>query len=142
MQNGGRTLTVVAEALEAQLQRVRLVYVRGWHQWELYTDAQEKALIVLEASLRELCVRSLGGDTCAVSGIDSTGAALSLWDRTIAAAYSCELGHVGTNAERYSRFMSQTAEQCESLRGQPGAPVDLVKALDEWNYVTYTRPRG
>jgi hypothetical protein len=38
--------------------------------------------------------------------------------------------------------MGATALQCESLRGQPGAPEDLVKALDEWNYVTYSRPRG
>jgi hypothetical protein len=65
-----------------------------------------------------------------------------IWDRTIAAAYRCGLGKAGTNAERYARFMSHTAEQCERLRGEPGAPADLVKALDEWNYVTYTRTRG
>jgi len=35
--------------------------------------------------------------------------------------------------------MSCTAEQCERLRGEPGVPADLVKALDEWNYVTITR---
>jgi hypothetical protein len=85
MQKESRTLTVVPEAIEAQLQRARLIYVRGWHQWELYTEALEKALMVLEASLRELYVRSLGDAACLVSGTDSTGQARSLnvspdWD--------------------------------------------------------------
>jgi len=60
-------------------------------------------------------------------------------DGKIAAAYGCRLGRAGTNGGRYVRFMSCTAEQCERLRGEPGVPADLVKALDEWNYVTITR---
>jgi hypothetical protein len=65
-----------------------------------------------------------------------------IWDRTIAGAYGHSLGAAGTNAGRYLGFMRQTAGQCERLRREPGAPVDLVKALDEWNYVTYTRRAG
>lgn len=65
-----------------------------------------------------------------------------IWDGKIAAAYGCRLGKSGTNAGRYARFMSQAAEQCERLRAESGTPTDLVKALDEWNYVTYTRQGG
>ena len=64
-----------------------------------------------------------------------------IWDRTIATAYRCRPSTAGINAERYVRFMTQTAEQCERLRLAGDAPADLVKALDEWNYVTYTRAR-
>ena len=62
-----------------------------------------------------------------------------IWDDKIAAAYGCRLGKAGTNGRRYVRFMSCTAEQCQRLRGELGVPADLVKALDEWNYVTITR---
>ena len=62
-----------------------------------------------------------------------------IWDRTIAAAYRCSLGTRGTNAPRYVRFMQVTAAQCAELERADGAPIDVVKALDEWNYVTFTR---
>jgi hypothetical protein len=63
-----------------------------------------------------------------------------IWDRTIAARYGCSVGRAGTNGARYVRFMSMTADQCSALRGLADVPSDLVKALDEWNYVTFTRP--
>jgi hypothetical protein len=62
-----------------------------------------------------------------------------IWDRKIATAYRCGLGKAGTNGDRYVRFMSHAAEQCQRLRAGHRGPADLVKALDEWNYVTYTR---
>lgn len=62
-----------------------------------------------------------------------------IWDRTIAAAYGCGLGSRGSNAARYTRFMAATGEQCRVIAGSPGAPEDLVKALDEWNYVRLSR---
>lgn len=62
-----------------------------------------------------------------------------IWDRAIAAAYRCGLGKRGTNAPRYVRFMHATAEQCARLEHGSDAPRDVVKALDEWNYVMFTR---
>lgn len=62
-----------------------------------------------------------------------------IWDASIAAAYGCGLGRRGTNASRYVRFRQLAANQCARLSAQPGAPRDLVKALDEWNYVHITK---
>lgn len=62
-----------------------------------------------------------------------------IWDRTIADAYRCSLGVRGTNAPKYVRFMQVTATQCAELERAGSAPIDVVKALDEWNYVTFTR---
>lgn len=62
-----------------------------------------------------------------------------IWDRTIAGAYGCGLGTRGTNAPKYVRFMQVTAAQCAELERAGGAPIDVVKALDEWNYVMFTR---
>ena len=62
-----------------------------------------------------------------------------IWDRTIAAAYGCGLGNRGSNAARYVRFMAATGEQCRVIARLVGAPLDLVTAIDEWNYVRVTR---
>ena len=67
-----------------------------------------------------------------------------LWDRAIADGYGFALAKIGGNAENYWLFMRKTQEQCEQLRGQcqarPGELVpNLLKALDEYNYCTYTR---
>jgi hypothetical protein len=62
-----------------------------------------------------------------------------IWDRAIARAYVSELGPRGSNALRYLSFMRATAAQCRALAGVAGAPTDLLKALDEWNYVTFSR---
>ena len=62
-----------------------------------------------------------------------------IWDRTIASAYSCGLGNRGSNGARYLRFMQITADQCRMLEQDPAAPTDLLKALDEWNYVRFTK---
>jgi len=59
-----------------------------------------------------------------------------LWDRAIAKAY-----HVNLNqgaADGYISFMRITQEQCRVLTEQ-GAPwPDPLKAIDEYNYCTYT----
>jgi hypothetical protein len=44
----------------------------------------------------------------------------------------------GQNATRYLMFMSITAAQCRIFAHRSDAPNDMVKALDEWNYVTIT----
>jgi hypothetical protein len=62
-----------------------------------------------------------------------------IWDRRIASRYVGELGPRGRNAARYVAFMTNTAAQCLALHAQVAAPIDVVKALDEWNYVRITR---
>lgn len=62
-----------------------------------------------------------------------------IWDRRIASRYAGELGPRGRNATRYVAFMTNTAAQCSALHAQAAAPDDVVKALDEWNYVRITR---
>jgi hypothetical protein len=62
-----------------------------------------------------------------------------IWDRSIAPKYRCGLGTRGTNAPRYIRFMRKTAIQCGSLEKDSRTPMDVVKALDEWNYVHFTK---
>ena len=49
-----RSLTVVPPEIEAVVQTARLLYVRGWHQWEFFTLAQREATFALEAALRLL----------------------------------------------------------------------------------------
>ena len=62
-----------------------------------------------------------------------------IWDRRIAARYVGELGPRGGNASRYVAFMTNTAAQCMALHNGVAALEDVVKALDEWNYVRITR---
>lgn len=62
-----------------------------------------------------------------------------IWDRRIAARYVGELRQRGFNGSRYVAFMTNTAAQCEALQAKVAAPDDVVKALDEWNYVRITR---
>jgi hypothetical protein len=42
------------------------------------------------------------------------------------------------NAEMYLRFMEYAKQQCDALRRQGEDCKDLLKAIDEYNYVTYT----
>ena len=64
-----------------------------------------------------------------------------LWDRAIAKAYGVPLRRVGTNAERYCQFLQITKAQCERLAGKVPAGVSILKALDEYNYCRFTKPR-
>lgn len=73
MERMGRALVVVPEPVEAQIERARLLYVRGWHQWEFFTDAKQHALLALEGSLRALYVRTLGAEPVDVAGTDKRG---------------------------------------------------------------------
>ena len=52
--SAGRTLNVVPDNVEAVARTARLLYVRGWHQWEFLTLAKREAIMALEASLRLL----------------------------------------------------------------------------------------
>jgi hypothetical protein len=47
-----RTLVVVPDEVESVLRIARLLYVRGWHQWEFFTLGRREALLALEVSLR------------------------------------------------------------------------------------------
>ncbi len=59
-----------------------------------------------------------------------------LWDREIAKWYKCPLVGVGSNGERYWRFMKIAQEQCIDLKNQGE---NVLKLIDEYNYVTFSR---
>jgi len=61
-----------------------------------------------------------------------------LWDRKIAAAYSCSLARRGMNGERYVWFMHNAKAQCEECGALPDGR-NLLKAIDEYNYCKFTR---
>jgi hypothetical protein len=61
-----------------------------------------------------------------------------LWDRAIASAYGCSMGLLGTNAPRYLRFMTRVKEQASQLQQTTGA-VNLLKAIDEYNYCKFSK---
>ncbi|MBC7249684.1 MAG: hypothetical protein H5T62_05310 [Anaerolineae bacterium] len=62
-----------------------------------------------------------------------------LWDRAIAAAYDLPLGKIGTNADRYYRFMRIVKGQIQSLGGEKTIGRNPLKAIDEYNYCKYTK---
>ena len=62
-----------------------------------------------------------------------------LWDSSIAIAYECGLGPAGTNAGDYFRFMTLVKKQVDGLSSQVPATVNLLKAVDEYNYCKYTK---
>jgi hypothetical protein len=71
-----------------------------------------------------------------------------LWDTAIAKAYKIYFGKRGENAARYGRFMAETKEQVEQLKkqieqfgGGSGIDDNPLKAIDEFNYCTYTLPK-
>lgn len=61
-----------------------------------------------------------------------------LWDTNIAIAY--KLGK-GEESERYCRFMEITKNQVICIGGESAIGRNPLKALDEYNYVTYTRSK-
>lgn len=61
-----------------------------------------------------------------------------LWDRAITVAYGIKLRSDRSNADFYLKFMACSKQQYGALRLE-GAPwPDLLKAIDEYNYWTYT----
>lgn len=62
-----------------------------------------------------------------------------LWDRAIAEAYDLPLGRIGTNADRYCRFMRIVKAQVQSLGGEQTIGRNPLKARDEYNYCKYTK---
>src|SRR5262249_4272101 len=67
-----------------------------------------------------------------------------LWDRAIARAYGLALGvsKQGKNPKRYFDFMTCAKQQIESLGGKKVNEQNPLKAIDEYNYWTFTlKPR-
>jgi hypothetical protein len=62
-----------------------------------------------------------------------------LWDLAIAAKCGVRLGEIGTNGERYWRFMKRARRQCLELRREGVTGNDLLKRIDEYNYCRFTR---
>lgn len=64
-----------------------------------------------------------------------------LWDNEIATKLGCRLAKRGTNAPQYRRFFECSKQQVQALASEEGRIPDPLKALDEYNYVTYTLPK-
>lgn len=60
-----------------------------------------------------------------------------LWDRMIARGYHITLANAGSNGKQYWRFMRVARRQCRGLREQGYDKRNLLKRIDERNYVTY-----
>ncbi len=154
----------VAQALAVLLQTWNVSFYRfrgGFHEEDL---RKIEALLVNHSAMIELyrhrSITSLASDeedglrmvfSCFENVLGAVGTAkclhllapqfFPLWDRAIAKAY-----HVNLNRETsdgYINFMRIAKEQCRVLTEQ-GAPwPDLLKAIDEYNYCTFTmKPAG
>jgi len=62
------------------------------------------------------------------------------WDNAIAAKLRCRLARSGTNSSRYLRFFRCTKQQVLHLASEDKTLQDKLKAIDEYNYVTFTLP--
>lgn len=62
-----------------------------------------------------------------------------LWDRAIAKAYNLPLGKIGTNADKYCRFMRIVKRQIQNLGGEQTVGRNPLKAIDEYNYCKHTK---
>ena len=61
-----------------------------------------------------------------------------LWDRAITKAYRIWLKPGPCNGELYLRFMGYAKRQCDALRSEGENCPDLLKAIDDYNYCTFT----
>ena len=159
----GKTSLTVCEAIAVLLQ----TWNRAFYQYRPFSEQHFRDIEAVvkrhDRALRELGPRSitsvrssdLGVIADAFRDFEGTlwpvGAAkglhllaprlFPLWDRAIAKAYGVPLGRVGTNAERYCQFLQITKAQCERLAGKVPVGVSILKALDEYNYCRFTKPR-
>ncbi len=62
-----------------------------------------------------------------------------LWDRAIASRYGVPLSNKGNNAGLYLDFLKLTFDQASRLEAAYKGP-NILKALDEYNYVTISLP--
>jgi hypothetical protein len=149
----------VAEALAVLLQTWNVSFYRfrgGFNEQDLVEIKKllsDHGVIIEEyrqrsiasfSTVEEEALRSLF--TCFETVLGPVGAAKALhllaplffpiWDRAIAKVYRMNLNR-GASHE-YIRFMQLCKEQCRVLKEQ-GAPwPDLLKAIDEYNYCTFT----
>jgi hypothetical protein len=159
----GRTSLSVADAIAVLLQ----TWNRAFYQYRPFSEQHFRDIEALvnrhDRALRDLGPRSISSvsspDLETIADVFDdfertlwpVGAAKSLhllaprlfplWDRAIAKAYGVALRRVGTNAERYCQFLQITKAQCERLADKVPAGVNILKALDEYNYCRFTRPR-
>jgi hypothetical protein len=62
-----------------------------------------------------------------------------LWDRAIAEGYGLALKGSGHNAERYFEFFELAQEQCQRLGKYRIGERNMLKAIDEYNYMKFTK---
>lgn len=157
----GQTSLSVTEALAVLLQTWNSAYYRftpfdGLHFSDLdrvVTRHEEELAILRGRSIGsfsfedETTIQNLFADYEAVLGPVGAAKALHLlaprffplWDRAIAKNYGLPLRARGENPARYRRFMEITRRQYEELGGEQAIGLNLLKALDEYNYCKYTK---
>jgi hypothetical protein len=65
-----------------------------------------------------------------------------LWDNSIAKeGYGIDFGSADTErkADLYCRFMNKVKEQCQQLGGEQSFANNLLKAIDQFNFIKYTK---
>lgn len=151
-----KTKVSVAQALAVLLQTWNVSFYRfrgGFHEDDLATiEALVNVHLPTLQEYRQRPITSLVLDeedavrrlfVSFEHGLGAVGAAKTLhllapnffplWDNAIAKAYRVKVDEQG-----YMKFMRIAKEQCQVLTDQ-GAPwSDLLKAIDEYNYCTYT----
>lgn len=154
------TKVSVAQALAVLLQTWNVSFYRfrgGFHEEDLATieGLVSKHLTVTQEYRQRKITSLVSSEEDALQmlfdafehGLGAVGAAkclhllapnfFPLWDRAIAKAYRVKLDGQG-----YIRFMRITKEQSLALINQGAHWPDLVKAIDEFNYCTYTLKVG
>jgi hypothetical protein len=150
------TKVSVAQALAVLLQTWNVSFYRfrkGFHAEDLATiEALVNAHLTTVQKYRDRTIATLSSDeedavgtlfSVFEHGLGPVGAAkclhllaprfFPLWDRAIAKAYRVKLDRQG-----YLKFMRITKEQFQALTEHGATWSDLLKAIDEFNYCTYT----
>lgn len=127
---------------EADLQKIEQLVSKHWPTAETLRGRSIESFVPSDHTL----VVAMFSDF--ESGLGPVGAAKSLhllaphffplWDREITKGYRIWLESGPYNALNYLQFMEYTKRQSESLRASGYMVPGLVKAIDEYNYCTFT----
>lgn len=116
-----------------------LQVLKDWRQRSILSFSSEDEIVVKEV-FREFH-RVLGPVGAAKSLHLIAPLFFPLWDNLIAReGYGIDLGSPAKRkADLYCRFMNKVKEQYKQLRGEPSIANNLLKAIDQFNFIKYTK---